>query len=452
VPHVIVPGPLLAALLAACVHATGAAAVPVLSFEQALLLAGQGPEVQLALGQRLIAQRQRDAAAGLVAAELRVGYAQTWSGDAGPGSEAAGAGRGSLQPLTLSATLNVLPFGPAAENLQRAEWLLEEATLELREAEANASVAAAERYLAALRAHQETALREEQVALAERRLEAVETRFAVGAANESQLLESELDSSAAHNALADALRQQAGALASLSLTLDAHVLAVAGEPPPASLPRGLVLEQRHLGSTRVRSAEIRVLQAELAHQARLRDFLPSGAVSFDIVTASSSQSLQIGASLDTRTLQPHVSLAYDPWGLAPGGSARSASIAVSARIPLDASMPAALDAARLHVDASRLRAEHARDLAQLEADTRRRQWEAAIAGEVLSRQVRDARSSSLKMTVERVALGIATGMDARQAELDLQSAELVLLRNHDAALIALMRLMQSLALDPTEVF
>jgi outer membrane protein len=443
---------MLAALAVAAVHGSASAEVPVLSFEQTLLLAAQSPEVQLALGQRQLAQRQRDAAASVITAELRTGYGHTWSG-----TEAAGTGRGGLQPITLSATLNVLPFGPAAENLQRSEWQLQEATIDLRVAEAGAAVAAAEKYLTALRAHQETALRETQAALAELRLEAVRTRFEVGAANESQLLEAELDSSSAHAELANALRQQVVALASLSVALGVEVPAVAGEPPPAALPADVAAEVQFSEAATVLVAEIRVLQAELGYQARARDFLPSAAVSFDVATSSGSQSLQFGASLDTRTFQPGISLAYDlnraaSSGHPSGDATRSASIGLTARIPLDASMPAALDAARLNVEQSRMRAALARDLAALEVSNRRRQWEAAVASEALSREVLEARRTSSSATRERVALGIATELDSSQAELTVQSAELALLRNQDAALIALMRLLQSLALDPTEVF
>jgi outer membrane protein TolC len=450
VPHVIARGLVLAALAVAAVHGSAHAEGPGLSLEQALLLAAQSPEVQLALGHRHLAQRQRDAAAGLVTAELRTGYGHTWSN-----TETAGTGREGLQPITLSATFNVLPFGPAAENLQRNEWLLQEATIDLREAVAGAAVTAAERYLTALRAQQETALREAQVALTEGRLEAVRTRFEVGAANQGQLLEAELEVSSAQAELANALRQQVGALASLSVSLGVDVPAVAGEPPRAALPTDVAAEVTLGETASVLVAEIRVLQAELGYHTRLRDFLPSGAVSFDIATSSGWQSLRVGASLDTRAFQPGISLAYDPSPAAaslPGGSATSTTISLTARIPLDASMPAALDAAHLNVEGSRMRAALARDLAALEVSNRRRQWEAAVASEALSREVLDARRASLRATRERVALGIATELDSRHAELTVQSAELALLRNQDAALVALMRLMQSLALDPTEVF
>jgi outer membrane protein TolC len=452
--HTIVRAPAIATLAVACILASASAEVPVHSFEQALLLARQGPEVQLAQRQWQLAQRQRDFAAGIVTAELRTGYGQTWSSGGEPGTETAGSGRGSLRPVTLAATLNVLPFGPAAEDVLRAEWQLEGAALDLIATEAEASVAAAEHYLATLRSRQETALREAQVALAELRLEAVRTRFEVGAANESQLLDAGLDSSIAHDELASAMGRQAGALASLSFTLGMEVLAVADEPPPAALPTAFAADERLGETASVLAAEIRVREAELAYQARLRNVLPSGAVSVGITTSSGAQSLQFGASLDTRTFQPGVSLAYDPThaALPSGGSTTSASIGLSVRIPLDTSMPAGLDAARLQVEQSRLRLAQARDLAALEAGSRRRHLEAALAGEALSREVLEARRASLRTTTQRVALGIATELDARGAELAVQSAELALLRNQDATLLALMRLVQSRGLDPTEVF
>jgi outer membrane protein len=450
----------LASLAAAAAAATDPAdPIATLDFGTALELAQQNHAVVLARGQLEQAQGDHEAAFQLLSAELRSGYVQTFSGNGdGPRSH------GRLEPVTLSARLNVLPFDPVADERARAAWRLAEAELAVRDAQHQAVLDTARHYLAAVRAEQAQALGEAALLLAQQKLDATRARLAGGAASHAQVLDAELALSQAQNELASLIRQQPQALARLSATIGRSVnsldtaldTASAPErtlcpaetlPPPGASP-GLRLD--------VLRAEHAVLQAELAVPAAVRQAGADASLSFSATAAGERQSLGVSALIDSRSVQPGVSLSFDPgFGTDVGSPGRSrdasgASMAVRVSVPLDGRAGAARAAAERNLEQARLQLQLAGQHAELDQTGRALELEAAGAAAQLNQQVLEARLASLQTAEQRLELGVISELDLLQARQDLQTAELALARSKDAVLLAALQHRQAQALDPRD--
>lgn len=107
------------------------------SFLQAVTLAEGGPAVRLAAGQLELARGELGAASAFVSGELSAGYARNLTPEAGEDF-----GAGDFDPVTARATLNVLPFGDAADAAREAERAVRAAESALEAARADAVVAA----------------------------------------------------------------------------------------------------------------------------------------------------------------------------------------------------------------------------------------------------------------------------------------------------------------------
>jgi outer membrane protein TolC len=274
------------------------AQVEPLDFARAIDLAQSSPSVVLAQGQRDLAQKQLEVARGVFSGQFTAGYTQTWgeatttlpTGD----QETTSLDDGSLSPFTLEGTFNVVPLGPSADTIQKAQWSLEQAELSLRDAQATAIINTAQAYLTALRAAQEVALREFSVEVARQQLEANRVRRETGGATDQQVLQAEIELSQAQNDLAEAQRSNVQALASLSNTLGVAVSGVAGEVPSVREVGDLDIEQRILERTDVREAVIAVQEAELSAASTTREYLPSGSLTMTL--AATDEESRVAAS------------------------------------------------------------------------------------------------------------------------------------------------------------
>ena len=454
-----------------------------LTFEEALALALESPTVALAETNLDFARRQLEVVASPLSAQLSGGYTRTRGALESPTfPEAEDLSTSGLDPLALTTTLNVVPFGPRYDSAQRARWGVLRAENALRDARTDALLDASARYLSALRAAQTVALRRSEVEQAATTLEATRERLGAGASTDFEVAQAGVALSQARSDLAEAERSEVQALSSLSLTLGVSVSAVApsesavdgaegpeaqvqdeiaqpaGETSPLADPSA-DLTDFLLNRSDVREARLNVLEQELTARATLRDNLPGGSLSLGYTRNVNTRALQVGAAYSTvgpNGYQPALSFSYDPnaQSLLDELEARSSSVSVSldVSIPLDLRLSAALRAARLNVEASRMQAERVLELARLEAMGAQNNLAAARASLEVAGELLEQSRAALEAAQRRFELGLISPLELSQARIDAAEAALTYARAEDALFTARLDLARALALDPMEVF
>ena len=433
-----------------------AAAQTPLTFQDALSLVDQSPRVVLAAGQLELAQEQLNVSASWLQTELASGYTRR-STRSSAADEASGEGSG-VDPITLSAVFNVVPYGPRYDQTRQQRFGVERAQATLRNERAEVAIDVTEQYQNALRAGQQISLSQAQLELRELLLEAERTRLGAGTATTGDVLEAEIAVQEALQDLLDAERNEVQAFAALTTTLGVAVSEVAGDLPTSSFeaePSEGLLELR----SEITDARLGVAEAELTAASTLRENLPSGTLDTGFSSSTNSSTLQLGAQYSLNgpnAYQPTLSFSIDPdtgvQELGPGQDAQSFSVGIGVRVPLDVALNDALDAARLNVEQSQLRLEQALTLARLEVSNQQAAVATAEANIDLAEQVLGQRQTTLQMTGERLELGLVSPLDVQQATVSVQEAELTLAQARDTLRLAHMRYAAALALEPLEVF
>ena len=413
------------------------------------------PRIVLAQSQLELAQKQLEVTASWLQTSLSSGYTQNWSSLEVSG-ETTTDNEGDIDPISLNAALNVVPYGPWHERVQQSRWAVERARLALRDERANVIIELTAQFQNSLRAEENVALEAQKLELAELNLAAAQTRLEAGAATPSDLLQLELALQQAQEDALSAERERAQALAQLSNLLGQAVSDVSGTLPDFS--DDLTFDDENV-STRsdVVTAQLGVAEAEQNANAIRRENLPSGSVSAGYSVGGEDATLQLGAGYSlngANAYQPSVNLSYDPdTGLRdlPAGTSQSFSVGIDVVIPFDIALPDALEAARLSVEGARLRAEQALTLARLEAETLAANLSGARATGDLAEQILDQRRNSLDITQQRFDLGLISMLELAEAKVNVLEAELSLHRAEDAVRLAAMRYAAALALNPLEV-
>ena len=411
---------------------------PALSFDQVIELALQGPSVRLAELQLEQTREELTALSGFLSVNASTGYRRSLREESH-----------SFDPVTINATLHIVPYGPGFDAEVQAGQRLIQAELALRDARADVVVGATQRYATALRNSQEVTLAAAELAYARAVLEATSEQVDAGAAGPAQQLGAELTVREAEHRLSSASRALTGALEALGNLLGLEVPAVLGEPPTATLPVGTDLQARTGLRSDVLNAELSFAQAERSVAGAIRDALPSGSLNLSYSSTENGQNLRLGAGFDTRSFQPSLGLSFDPD--VPGADGSSFSLEVSIQMTLDTGTPAALQAANLAVAAARHRLEQVRSAAGLDIAERRRALADAEAALRLSQSRLELRQLDLEAAATRRELGLVGPLELTRAELDLEAARLASSRARDSLIVSLLRYAQSLALDPLEV-
>lgn len=351
----------------------------------------------------------------------------------------------ALDPVSLDATLNVVPFGPARAALGRADAALLAAELDLHDARQEGLLTATEGFLAALRGAEEETVLRHSAETARLELGAVRARLSAGAAGENDLLEAQLTLAEAEGALADALLGGAEALGTLSLTLGAEIRAVAGPVPRAEgLLRGAYPEDLERRSD-VQRARLRLQEARIADAEVRFGAFPQGSVSVGYAGSVGGQGLEVAGSVGSESgFQPALSLRYTP-AAPPDGGALSASLGVS--VTLDPALPGLLEASALGVAQAEAELERTRSLAALELKSRERELRAAEAARTLAAQGLELSERLFDGVQQRFELGLVAPADLRRAEGAQLAAALAQRRAEDAVLLAQLRLARALGAD-----
>lgn len=413
----------------------------VLAFAAAHELALAGPAVTLAALRLEQERNEHEAATTPVSAEIRAGYefARVLGGEAGGGG-------GQLTSLALSATVEVLPWGPAADQRRRAALWLLEAEAALREARHEATVATTSAFLAALRAGERVLLAQEAVEIAALRLAGVIRQYEAGSVTAAALTEARMTQGQAEFALGEAQRHHEGALAALGAVVGTRVSAVSGPPPspiasPACVAVGPSQPAPDLRAD-VISARSAVSLAELDLAAATRSSQPSGAVQVALEAPGGAPTL--AAEFDTRTFAPSLMLGFDPRR----GDAAQFRIAATVTVPLDPARDATVAAAGSALERAALNARRAEELASLEIAGRLRDLEAAEASAALVVQQLDARLALTEAAEARFELGLIPAVELLEAALQERDALLRYAEAQDGVLLATLRYRQAIGLDP----
>lgn len=451
-------GPALAAALvavactplAALAQTTTPTPSGVLGFADALSLARSGPAVGVARLAVEQAQAARDANAATVSATIRGGYAYAWEDSAG-GTGA----QGRLQPFSLDATLNVVPYGPSFDSRRSAQRALESARRTLQDAIYQATVDAATRYLQALRSQERVALDEAELAQAQRTLDHVRAQRDAGDANQDGVDAADLAVVQARITLqGDRLILQ-GQLADLSDLVGAPVTTVAGEPPTSSDPifGPEPTEQR----SDVLSAMASLEAARQSYAATVRQALPTASTSADLQGGDGATTWSAGLGYGTANFQPTISANIDPTAGTSSGSGSALdgtrfAISVAVSVPIDAGMGAALESARLAVTGASQQLARTRQLAEMAITSAQRTLAGAHLGATLAVTQQQHAEAQADRARQRYDLGLIAEPDLQQAKLAARRAGLDAAAANDTLLIDRLELARSAGRDPMEVF
>lgn len=415
-----------------------------ISFDQAVKMVTDSPAVQLAAGQLTLAQHQFGEASAFVSGGLSAGYTRSSGGGGGEGGPL---DAGGLEPITATATFNVVPYGEAADSARQARWGVQLAEAMLEATEAANVVVVVTQYLDALRYSQEEAALIAATEVARTALAAARTRLEVGAANTADLLASEIALSQAQNDLAEIALERDQALASLSQTLGVSVAAVEGEPPRITLPDLGDTDARFETRSDVLSARLEVLSAELNRSAALRSVLPTGSAGVGYRDGS----VALGAGFGTDTFQPSLEASYDPDGSLddPTGAGLRAQFSVT--IPLDSGSGASLAAAEAAEANARLELEQTLAQADLDLQATQNQLVTTQNSLTAAGALVEQRQQSLETTRTRLELGLVPAYEVESAEASLLGAQVQLKRLEDNVLLAQLILLQTLGMNPLAV-
>ncbi len=429
-----------------------AQATPNLGYADALRLAEQGPTVQLALRALELAERQLTVTATPIRGELTTGYRWT-SGERDPGvGDPIDLGDQGFDPIGLTLGFPGLGLGPAGDAIARARADVVRAETELAGARRAARIDATSAFQNALRARSALALARAETELAALEFRAAELRAAAGAATATEVARFANAEARARNQVAAATFEVAATDAALALALGAP----AGEPfgtlpDPAALVDGAA-DAAWARRSDVLSARLQVTETDRTADATLRDQLPSLGFSFAQTSGDADRSLQLAAAFDTRTLQPNVSLTFDPDTGVPGvgadGRNRSVTVGVTLRVPLDPTVGSALAAARVGRERALAQLELALARAELDVDRRAFEFASASADAELAHAGADQARADLAVAEARFASGALSELAIARARLDADRAGLDADRASDGARLAALRLLDALAADP----
>jgi outer membrane protein len=438
--------------LAPAALAQQASTPPPLGLREALVLASDGPDVRVARTQLEAALLAAAAAGAAVTGSARTGYTVQWHD--GARGEA-----GGFQPLSVTATLDVLPYGPRGEALERAAAAVADAERARSRATASAIITAAERWWAAVRAEEGAQLAAHRLELAERSLAAVRVQAEAGTAGPGAVAEAELALSQAALDQAAATVDVLAARAALAqhLGTDAFVLAAREEEVRTAAGRltvDIVLDAEAVArgvaeSERVRSALRALRDAELADARARREAGPSVAASASVGAAGASGRVSLGASWDSRSFQPTVDLSIEPYRPSPPST--TAAVGVSVTVPFSTTRGPEREQGLRAIAMAEEQLAQARTIGELELQAQLRGVEAVLGQLALALErarLRDDHAISRALGAE---LGHLAPLDLERGALDDRAAEINLGEILDTARLALARLELALGGDPIPV-
>ncbi len=335
--------------------------------------------------------------------------------------------------------LTLKPF-PLPELVDQRQIALEQAKLAYRETLSGLEANALEAGLGAQLAEISLATARQGAELARRALEATRLRTARGAATERELREAETLRLEAESLVLDAEGRAALARQALEQLLpDGPTLEVAALR--FVLPSGLPLA--------VAQAELNAALAELSRDVTAKALLPVVQAGY---TWNVDDRNSLGLLLESRTLQPRLSYAYQDPARSPPQTAVNGSFQVGVALTFSAANLAAADAAQAQAEGARAGLEAARAGALVQRQALEHDLDAAQrALELAQRRLEDAQAT-LQETGRREGLGLSIPLDTQRAALERQQALLALHQAHQTLLSRVLDIYGFYALPLTPSF
>ena len=437
-----------------------------LSFTDALALINTSPAVSLAQLEIELAERQLEVAGSFVQGDLSGGYRQSWGEtrftpeNPDLPQQTEDTSGGDWDPIALNLNFNVVPYGPAHEQVVLAQAALARAEANIRDERYRVAAEVTNGFQSARLTRLELDLREAQLELAELTLAEAETRFGVGAATPTELDAARLGVRQAEAARVSTEASLAQILESLAVTLGQPVPGVAGELGPVRpeffnpefFDTEAALERR----SDVLNARLSLLEANINLASTRRQYLPSAGLSLSYNRSTEGSNLGLGAGYDTRSFQPSASFSLDPDFEPPGelenSAATSFSLGLSATVPLDVAVGSALTAGRLSIERSEQQLDRSRELARLDIKASQLELRSAQRAAELALAVLTNQQTTLETAQARFEAGVISGLELLATRNDTLQAELELRRAENTLRSAAQQLAIALAQNPLEVF
>jgi outer membrane protein TolC len=441
-----------AALVVLALALTTVAQAQVVDLADAALAAVAGPDVHVATLQWQQAEAAARIAAQVVSGSLRTGASASASTVAGSGGLDT-----SIQPLSLQATLYVVPVGPTHDAAVRAQRAAEDARAAVHAAASQAVIDAADAYWAAERAQRESHAAEARLDAAERALDAIRVQLAAGTAGVDAVADAEIAFVQARLDAATAAVERDAALLDLAQLIGSPVTGVAPRSDGGAdlaeawlldltLPDQATLDAAAAIGARVRSAQDALADALASADRARSDAGPSASLSANVALSGDAGRVALGGGIDTRASQPTVDLSLDPFSNAPAGL--SASVSLTVTVPIASARAATVERADLvtALESERLAQAHVQSSLDLTAAVRAVEQAAGQLRITLDRLA--LRTLQLEASEVRHAAGTVSPLDLERARRELVDAELALDRALDAARLARARLALAIDDDP----
>jgi outer membrane protein len=332
---------------------------------------------------------------------------------------------GQTLKLTATASVSVLPWSPAFDDVRRQERNLEKATLDRRDARQTLLVNLNTQYFAVRSAQVDVDLNRNTVALREAQARATAAQRANGQATRDQELTAQQNLESARLTLAQAENTLEISRLTLAQTLDLpSVTSVSTEPTsPRALTETLdaALKRALTRRSDVLKAQINLRDAEdtVSVAARARWF-PNASVNLGVngtdAGVSTGLNLQTGALSVTGNTQTSSAAANGPAGT-------TLTLSASLNLPLIApSSDAQIGAAQTNLVNAQAALERSRKSAELDVRQKYADLQNALKRIELNQRAVQNTQSALQTAEARLKAGSATKIDADTARLNLQTS------------------------------
>ncbi len=351
--------------------------------------------------------------------------------------------------LSANATFRPFPFGDVRDLVRQQELALDNAILDFRETVTSLQGQALESALQLRLALQSVELANNTLEAARSGLEATQTRFDRGAANERELRDAEANFQESQNFVQNAQANLQLARLSLS-TLDLGPFGnVIENASPEEVDMLLDLPQATEGlPLSVRRSQISLGQAAIGVGSARRDLIPTAQASYNYNLDDRSS---LSASIESRTLQPSVGYSYQDPARSGPESAVNGSLTLSASASVSFGLFNEIDAAKDQRRAAEAGLEASQDNAELQrVSLMNTLGEAERTLELERLQFRNARRA-FEENQQRQDLGLINPIETQQALVELLQADTELRQARLAALQARLDLYEFYALPPSEV-
>lgn len=393
------------------------------------------PAVAIAENQLEQALVELEAAHVPVTAELRGGYTQNLDGNGF---------YGDLAPIELAATLNVISAGPVQQRREAAQRNMIEAEVSLRHMRSATMILVLEQYLSLKRTRELAVIAEREQLLAGQLVQARTLDLDAGTANFMDLQEAALNVEQAAHDLVGLRNQERQQLRSLAVTLGVDSIQVDTSESLvlSGCPLPIVVESNRLDITQAEHNYLSAAEAVAA--ARRQSGTQVGLQVTGRVTGSTA--LSFDTRFSTTSLQPVVSVAFDPSPPASQTQGGHLSVGVTATIPVGTATQPRSEL--LEVDSAAWRLQAATRQAEAAIAAAEHQRARANSDVHLTMQQFHLANQQLEHARERAELGLITPLDVLTAEIRSHTAQLNFETAQDQQLLATLNLLHELAIHP----